>query len=413
MAKVITDKNKIREVLNRGVEEVVIKEHLEKALLSGKRLRVKFGIDPTSPDLHLGHSIPLKKLRQFQELGHNIILLIGDFTAQVGDPSGRMTSRKPLSAVQIKENMKEYTKQAGRIIDIKKAEIRYNSEWYKNKTMDFVMDITSRFTVARILERDDFQKRLKKDVDISMQEIYYPLMQGYDSVALNANVEIGGNDQKFNLLMGRKVQKKYNLPEQDIITTPLLIGTDGETKMSKSVGNYIKFNDLAKEMYGKTMSIPDQLIWHYFELLTEIPLSEIKQMQNRARASLLNYKEVKEKLAKELVKMYHGEKQAQKAKEEFNDVFQKGGLPSQISAFTTTKSEINILDLLFETGIAQSKSEAKRLVESKSIKINQAIKQNWREVLHLKDGDVVQAGKRKFIKIKMSKGEQNDKNTDN
>ncbi|MDP2951384.1 MAG: tyrosine--tRNA ligase [bacterium] len=413
MAKIITDKNKIREVLSRGVEEVVVKEHLEKALLSGKRLRVKFGIDPTSPDLHLGHSIPLRKLRQFQDLGHQVILLIGDFTAQVGDPSGRITARKLLNEAQIKENMREYTHQAGKILDLKKVEIRYNSEWYGGKTMSFVLDIASRFTVARILERDDFQKRLKKDIDISIQEIYYPLMQGYDSVALKADLEIGGTDQKFNLIFGRKVQKKYEMKEQDILTTPLLVGTDGEAKMSKSIGNCIKLTESPKEMYGKIMSIPDQLIWHYFELLTEASLLEIQKIQEATRGLLMNYKEAKERLAEEIVKMYHSQKEALKAKEEFTKVFKQGELPSEMPTFKAEKEDYPILDLLFEIGIAQSKSEAKRLVESSSIKINQAIKQNWREIILLKDEDVIQAGKRKFVKIKLSKEEQNDKDTDN
>ncbi|MFH0739530.1 MAG: tyrosine--tRNA ligase [bacterium] len=395
-----TNPEKIKEILNRGVEEVIDKIHLETALKSGKKLRVKFGIDPTSPDLHLGHSIPLRKLRQFQDLGHNVILLIGDFTAQIGDPSGRMTSRKPLNMEQIKENMKEYVKQAGKILDIKKAEIRYNSEWYDKKGLDFVMDISSRFTVARILERDDFQKRLKKDIDISMQEIYYPLMQGYDSVALKADVEIGGTDQKFNLLMGRKVQKKYDLPEQDVITTPLLIGTDGEAKMSKSIGNYIKIIEPPIEMFGKVMAISDQLMWHYFELLTETPMQEILNMQEQTRRVIMNYKDIKIKLAFEIVRQYHGEKKAQEAKAEFEKVHQRGELPSNMPEWQAKKENYNILDLLFESGLTSSKAEAKRMILGKAVEINGRIEENWQEVIKVEDNMIIQVGKRKFIKIK-------------
>jgi len=256
----IVDDDRIEELLSRGVDEVIDKEHLRKRLLCGRRLRVKFGIDPTGSDLHLGHVVPLRKFRHFQNLGHQVIFLIGDFTAMIGDPSGRSEARKMLTEKDIKENMKDYIRQAGKILDFKKIEVRYNSEWYNKKGAMFLFELTSAVTVARAMERDDFQKRMKDDVDVSVLELIYPLMQGYDSVALEADVELGGRDQKFNLLMGRRVQRRYGAPEQDIMTVPLLEGTDGVRKMSKTYGNYIGINENAREIYGKTMSIPDSLM---------------------------------------------------------------------------------------------------------------------------------------------------------
>ncbi|MEK7519205.1 MAG: tyrosine--tRNA ligase, partial [Patescibacteria group bacterium] len=279
---------KIEEVLTKGVEEVILKDRLEKRLKSKEKLRVKFGIDPTAPDLHLGHSVVLRKLKQFQDIGHKIIFLIGDFTATIGDPSDRSSTRSVLTKSQVKINMKDYIKQAGKILDIKKIEIRHNNEWYSKKGSDFFMDLTSRFTYARLIERDDFRKRIEKNTDISIQELIYPLLQGYDSVALRADLEIGGTDQKFNLLMGRKVQKKYNVPQQDIMTIPLLLGTDGVNKMSKSLGNYISLQEISSKMYGKIMSIPDTVIWHYLQLLTDFPIKEIERMKKEVGQNVLH-----------------------------------------------------------------------------------------------------------------------------
>lgn len=396
-----TDKNKINELLERGVDETIDKKHLKHALESGRRLRVKFGIDPTSPDLHLGHSIPLRKLKQFQDLGHQVIFLIGDFTAQIGDPSGRVSTRKLLTEEEIKENMAEYTNQAGKILNIKKIELRYNSEWYKPKGATFLMELASRFTFARLIERDDFKKRIKKDIDVSMLELMYPLLQGYDSVALKADVEIGGTDQKFNLLFGRKVQRRYNLPEQDIITLPLLIGTDGITKMSKSVGNCIKLTEEPEKMYAQIMSIPDELLWHYFNLLTDFPLERIKKMRDAVAKVILSPRDAKAQLAQKIVGMYHGKKAAQKAEDEFNKVFKKKGLPSQIPVFKTAKKVYPILDLLKDTGLADSKSEARRLVLSRGVKINEQLCNDWKAKIKLADKMVIKVGKRKFAQIKV------------
>lgn len=398
-----TDKNKIEEILNRGVEEVIMKEHLRKKLMSGKRLRIKFGIDPTSADLHIGHSIPLRKLKQFQDLGHQVILLIGDFTAQIGDPSGRSETRKILTEKEVRENMKDYTKQADKILDLNKVEIRYNSEWYKNKGIKSLLELSSYFTFARVIERDDFKERIKKDIDVSMLELYYPLLQGYDSVALKADVEVGGTDQKFNLLFGRKVQKKYKMAQQDIITTPLLVGTDGVIKMSKSVGNCVRFTEAPVNMFGKIMSIPDSIMWHYFKLLTDLPINEIDKIKEDIRRHNFSPRDAKARLAREIVRQYHGEKKARAAEAEFNRVFREKKLPSKMAQFRTSRRIYPLLDLLYETKLAPSKSEAKRLILGKGVRVNNEIKTDWKEKIKLKNGDVIRVGKLKHIHIVIKK----------
>jgi len=392
---------KIEELLNKGVDEVINKNHLEKRLKSGEKLRVKFGIDPTSPDLHLGHSIPLRKLKQFQDLGHKVIFLIGDFTARIGDPSGRAERRKPLSEKQIKENMKDYIKQAAKILDIKKVEIRYNSEWYEKKGALFLFDLTSRFTVARVMERDDFKRRIKEDIDIGVLEIIYPLMQGYDSVELGADVEVGGRDQKFNLLMGRRVQKKYGQPQQDIITLPLLEGTDGVRKMSKSYKNYISLTEPPLKMHGKIMSIPDTIIWKYFKLLTDSPPKDIEDLKNKVQyLRILSPKDAKIKLAKEIVTIYHGKKAALAAEKEFERVFKEKKLPEKIAGVKIREKDLSLLDLLVKSGLASSKSEAKRLILQKGVKIDGKVQNDWRKIIETKKGLIIQVGRRKFAKLR-------------
>lgn len=391
---------KIKELLTRGVDEIIDKQHLEKRLKSGGKLRVKFGIDPTGSELHLGHSVPFRKLKQFQELGHKIIFLIGDFTAMIGDPSGRAEARKALTENQIKHNMKNYISQAGKILNIKKVEIRYNSEWYKKKGASFLFDLTSRFTIARVIERDDFKKRIKEDVDISVLEILYPLMQGYDSVELKADVEIGGRDQKFNLLMGRKVQKRYGQSKQDIIMVPLLEGTDGVRKMSKSYNNYIGLTEDPLKMYGKIMSIPDGVMWKYFRLLTNISAEEIKDIQNKAfPLGILSPKDAKARLAREVVTMYYSRKAAQEAEKEFKRIFKEKKLPTKIPEIKIKKKKLNILDLLVKTKLASSKAEAKRLILQKGVKINSKVQKDWKAIIEIKKGLIVQKGKRHFAKI--------------
>ncbi len=397
--KLKTDPQKIKEVLTRNVEEVINKNHLEKRLKSGRRLRIKFGIDPTSSDLHLGHSVPLRKLKQFQELGHQIIFLIGDFTARIGDPSAKLDKRKVLTEKETKRNMQDYINQAAKILDIKKVEVRYNSEWYEKKGASFLMDLSSRFTYARLIERKEFKKRIKKDIEVSMLELLYPLLQGYDSVALRSDLEIGGTDQKFNLVFARKVQKKYGQAQQDIMTLSLLVGTDGVKKMSKSYGNYIKLTEKPLKMFGQIMSIPDLLIWHYFALLTELSLAEIEKIRKSVYKTILNPKEAKLKLAEEVISFYYGEEEAQEAKKEFNRIFKEKELPSKIPGIRIKEKALNILDLLVKTKMALSKSEAKRLILQGGVKINGQVLTGWQGVVKTKKGLVVQVGKRKFVKI--------------
>ena len=398
MEKISTQK-KIERLLKKGVAEIIDEKSLYKKLISGKKLRVKFGIDPTSPNLHLGHSIALRKLRDFQELGHQVIFLIGDFTAKIGDPSGRKTTRKPLTDEEIKKNMKDYVKQAGKILDMKKVKVHYNSEWYKGKDMEFLMTLASYFTVSRLLERDDFQKRLKENIDITLLETIYPLLQGYDSVALKADVEIGGTDQKFNLLVGRKMQRKFNQNEQDIITVPLLEGTDGKRKMSKSYGNYIAFKDSPLEMFGKIMSIPDALLWKYFELLTDVPEEQIEELKKLASKNPVYLMEAKKRLAREIVAMYHNKKSSITAEKEFEKIFSKKELPSKIPEVKIKEKNLPILDLLVKTKLVPSKSEAKRLVLQRGVKIDGKIQDDWRKNIEIKKGMVLKIGKRKFVKI--------------
>ena len=399
MAKIVMDKIKINELLTRGVEEVIDFNHLKEKILGGNKLRIKLGIDPTSNVLHLGHSIPLRKLKQFQDLGHQIIFLIGDFTAKIGDPSGRVASRPSLSDKQIKENMKSYAKQASMILDMKKVEVRHNSEWYGKKKADFMMKLASMFTYGQLKARREFRDRMEKGIDITLEEILYPLLQGYDSVELKADVEIGGTDQKFNLTMARRVQKKFKLPKQDIMTLSLLEGIDGERKMSKSYNNYIALNESSEQMFAKIMAIPDSLIWRYFNLLTDISLEEIEKMK-KDQIALIGINNIKEILAFEITKIYHGEKGAGSAREEFNKVFRQGELPQKISEVRIDGETLNIIDLVLKTGLVPSSSEAKRLISQNAVKVGEEIISDWRRVIKIENGLIIKIGPRKFIKIK-------------
>jgi tyrosyl-tRNA synthetase len=376
----------IQKILERGVEEVIEKESLIKKLQSNKKLRIKFGIDPTKPDLHLGHTVPLLKLREFQKLGHQIVLIIGDFTAQIGDPSGQNKERKELSEKEVRSNMKTYLKQIGKLIDISKAEIMYNSKWHKKNLKEF-LKITKAVTISQIMKREDFEKRIQAGGEVTVLEALYAILQGYDSVAVKADVEIGGADQKINLLIGRRIQKYFNLPPQDIITVPLLEGTDGVKKMSKSYNNYIGILEKPNEMFGKIMSIPDNLIDKYFLLLTE---EDIPQNKNPYEKKLL--------LAEKIVEMYHSKKTAKKAKEEFIKVFSKKELPEKITELNIKKKEITLIELLLFANV-QSKSEAKRLISQNAVKINNTLKTNPEEKIKIKKGDILKIGKRRFFKL--------------
>lgn len=385
-------------ILERGVEEIIDKEHLEARLENGDKLRVKLGIDPTSTDLHLGHTVVLRKLRQFQDAGHKAVLIIGDFTATIGDPSGRSELRPKLSKKQAKENMKNYLKEAAKVLDIKKAEIRYNSSWYDKKNALFLFELASKFTVARALERNDFQKRIKEGRDVGLLEMLYPIFQGYDSVEVKADVELGGTDQKFNLTMGRKVQERYGQLPQDIITMPLIEGTDGVRKMSKSLGNYIGISEEPNHMFGKLMSIPDDLMPKYFLLLTDTPEGEIEQLKKdrlQPATASRSPKGWKEELAFELVQMYHGEKEAEKAREEFRRIFSEGQLPEEIEEIPNGQT---ILQTIVVAGFVSSRSEAKRLIEQKAVSVNDKVVENWD--YETKKGDIIKIGPRKFGRVK-------------
>lgn len=388
--EVITNKDKIEHLLNNGVAEVVEREHLQDVLLAGKQLRIKFGIDPTSPKLHLGHAVPLRKLREFQELGHIAVLIIGDFTASVGDPSGRSEARKPLTSKQIEEHMKSYLEQAGKIIDLQSAEVHYNTEWFSKQKADLILRLGMSATYQQIRRRADFQKRIEADEDISMLELLYPLLQGYDSVEVRADVEIGGTDQKFNLLMGRRIQRSFHVAEQDIITVPILEGLDGIRKMSKSLGNYIGLTDAANDMFAKAMSIPDNLISRYFELCTSLGANEAQELSPRDR---------KIQLASEITKIYHGEQVAREAQENFEKLFSKKEIPDDVPTLVI-EGETNALDVIIKSGVTESKSEARRLIEQGGLHINDIQEKDPKAELDLTDGDVIRIGKRHFFRVK-------------
>ncbi|OIO29054.1 tyrosine--tRNA ligase [Candidatus Nomurabacteria bacterium CG_4_10_14_0_2_um_filter_30_12] len=396
--KVIIDEKRIDEVLSIGVEEIIEKDHLLEALKSGKLLRIKFGIDPTMPDLHLGHSVPLRKLRQFQDLGHKIILIIGDSTAMIGDPSGRSETRKILSFIEVKKNMKNYLRQAEKILDMKKTEVHYNSEWLGNNMMT-ILELSKAGTIQQVLHRSDFKKRIDDNQDITILEMLYPLLQGYDSVAIKADLELGGTDQKFNLLMGRRVQRYYKIPEQDILTLPILEGVDGIKKMSKSLGNYIALDEKPIEMFGKIMSVPDTLITKYMKLCTDLLLAEINKIEDNLKNKSFNPKNAKMRLAYEIVKIYHNENKAKKAEENFISTFQKKEIPEEMIELDSKKEE-TLMDILVKAKVLSSNSEFRRLVEEKAI-TNLENNEKITDVNFIpKVGNKFKIGKRKFIKIK-------------
>ena len=393
--------DKIKNLLTRGVVEVIEKDSLETKLNSGRKLRIKFGVDPTANILHLGHSVCLLKLREFQDLGHQIIFLIGDFTARIGDPTGKTTSRIPLSIKQIKENMRNYEKQASLVLNMDKVEIRNNTEWWDKMDLKEMMLLAAKVTYGQVSARADFKKRLQEDKDFTLEEFMYPVLQGYDSVELRADVEIGGTDQVFNMLMGRRIQKKYNQEPQDVITCPLLIGLDGKEKMSKSLENYVGIAESAKEQFGKIMSLPDELIINYMRLLTGIPEEEINKMEKELKSGAVNPKEPKAKLGFEIAKLYHNAEEAEQAKKEFERVFSEREVPSEMPIVKILGNKINIIDFLADNKILQSKSEARRLIEQGGVEIDKKKIDDWQKEVEVKDGSVIQIGKRKFIKIKI------------
>jgi len=390
-------KEKINNLLKRGVVEVIDKKNLERKLLSGKKLRVKLGIDPTGYDLHIGHAVPLRKLKAFQDLGHQAVLIIGDYTARIGDPSGLDKTRPQLSLKEVKKYAQDYINQASLVLDIKKTEVRWQSEWFKKFDLEKIINLTAKATLAQVLSHETFRQRLEKGQPLATHEILYPFLQGYDSVAVKADVELGAMEQKFNLLMGRTIQEAFQQEPQDILMTPYLIGTDGR-KMSKSFENYIALKDSPGDMYGKVMSIPDELIIEYFTLATEIPLKEIERIRGLLKKGE-NPRDYKAKLARKIVSLYYGEKAAKKAEEEFNRVFKEKELPDNIPSFKPKKYTYLPIDLLVEAKLVNSRSEARRLIEQKAVSLNGSKIENWQKEINLAKGDVLKVGKRRFIKI--------------
>ncbi|MDD5430749.1 MAG: tyrosine--tRNA ligase [Candidatus Pacebacteria bacterium] len=375
-----------KDLLTHRVVDVIDKKHLEEVLASGKKLRVKYGADPTAPDLHLGHAVGLRKLKAFQDLGHQIVFIIGDYTAQIGDPSGRSKARPVLTEKEVKANAKSYFEQVGKILDVKKLEIVYNSKWFKKMDFASLIKLLGKFTVQRILERDDFAKRIKGGIEVYAHEIIYPIMQAYDSIMVKSDVEMGGEDQIFNMLAGRELQKKMGEPEQDVITIPLLVGTDGQKKMSKSMGNYIGITEKPDVMFGKVMSVPDELISHYYDLCTDV------------EQTIKDPREAKLELARIIVEMYHGKAAAEKAKEEFIRVVSNKGVPSEIPTMKVKKG-LKLADLLVEAKMAASKSEARRLIEQKGVRLDGKVESDPNKTIDIKKEILLQVGPRKFLKI--------------
>ena len=382
------------------ISKEVLKNKLQNAKKSGKGLRIKYGADPSAPDIHLGHVVGLNKLREFQDLGHIIIFIIGDFTGMIGDPSGRSKTRNPLTKEQVKENAQSYKDQVFKILDPKKTEVRFNSEWCGEMKFDDVIRLSSHITVAQMLAREDFAKRYVNKEPISMVEFMYPLVQAYDSVMVEADVELGGTDQLFNLLLGRELQKVFGQEQQCIITLPLIEGLDGVKKMSKSLNNYVGINESAKEIYGKVMSIPDELMWKYFSYVTRFSKQEVNKLKTSVEEGNLHPREAKDKLAKSIVTRFVGEKEADQASDEFIRVFTNKELPQDLPELEIDKEEIGLLNLMVKAKLANSNSEARRLIKQGAVRIDNQIINDEKLILLPKDGMVVRSGKRGFIRIK-------------
>ena len=398
------------EILKRGVEEIIPEKGLEKKLNKNKPLIIKAGFDPTAPDLHLGHTVLINKLKQFQDLGHQVVFLIGDFTGMIGDPSGVSETRPILTLEQLKKNSETYQEQIFKILDKKKTKIEFNSTWFKKMTSAELINLSSKMTVARMLERDDFSKRYKGNKPISIHEFIYPLVQGYDSFELKSDVELGGTDQKFNLLVGRDIQKSFGMEEQIIMTLPILEGTDGVKKMSKSLNNYIGLKESPNDMFGKIMSISDDLMWRYFDLLSFKPSVEIKELKKKTEQGL-NPMEAKKMLSAEIVTRFHGEEKALLAEKEFTNRFSKGNDPAEIKLIKLSMkaSSISILDLLSseELGdykLCKSKSEARRMIAQGAVKIDGKKISDEAISVQNPSENTYQVGKLKHLKIKLKKG---------
>lgn len=397
-------------IICRGVAEIVPEEEMrkkvERSVATGVPLKVKLGLDPSAPDIHVGHTVVLHKLRQFQEMGHTVQILIGDFTGRIGDPTGKSETRKPLTEEEVKVNAATYVEQFAKILDIDKIEVNYNSTWLAPLTFADVVTLAAKTTVARMLERDDFEKRYTNNLPISIHEFFYPLMQGYDSVALESDVELGGTDQKFNLLMGRQLQKEYGQEQQCAITMPILEGLDGVQKMSKSLGNYIGISEAPNEIYGKAMSIPDELMVKYYELATDITLEELTELKEGLADGTVHPRDAKMRLARTFVQMYHGEEAANEAENHFKTVFQQRALPTDIPEKEVAVAELEdgklwIVKLLSVLELVPTNGEARRMVQQGAVKINEEKVESVDDHVAVEDGMIVQVGKRKFAKVKL------------
>jgi tyrosyl-tRNA synthetase len=394
------------EIIKRGTVEIILEEDLkkklERAYKENKPLRIKVGFDPTAPDIHLGHTVLLEKMRQFQELGHEVIFLIGDFTGMIGDPSGKTETRKPLTREEVLKNAETYKEQVFKILDPKKTVIMFNSEWFNEMTALDMCRLAGAETVARMLEREDFKKRFTEGRPITILEFLYPLLQAYDSVYLKADIELGGTDQKFNLLMGRQLMKIYGMEEQVIITMPLLEGLDGIQKMSKSLGNYIGINEPADEMFGKIMSINDELMLKYYELLSHISVQELEELKRDIKEGKINPRDAKDALAVEIVTRYHGKQQAEKARERFIKLFREKDIPEDIPTIEI-KDEgegVWIPKIIKEQGLSKSTSEAIRLIKQNAVKINNEVVKNSDTKLN-KGEYIIKVGKKRFLKVRI------------
>lgn len=385
-------------IISKGVDEVIGLEELKEKLKSKKELIVKLGLDPSAPDIHLGHTVVLRKLKQIQDLGHKVVIIIGDFTGKIGDPTGKSKARKPLTTEQVLENAKTYETQIFKILDRDKTEVKFNSEWLSKMTFEEVIKLAAKSTVARMLERDDFKKRYESNMSISLHEFFYPLMQGFDSVEIKADIEMGGTDQRFNVLMGRMLQKEFGQEPQSIIIMPLLEGLDGENKMSKSLGNYIGIDEDAAIMFEKAMTIPDNLIIKYFELVTDIHPDVVENIKKDLEEDKVNPRDVKISLAKEIVELYHGKEEAKLAEERFRKVFQKGEIPEDIKTVEVNSDDFNLADIVLENKLVPSKKEFRRLIEQGGVKVNGERISNIDKV-SLVPEIIIQIGKKKFLKI--------------
>ncbi|MEE8598193.1 MAG: tyrosine--tRNA ligase [Dehalococcoidales bacterium] len=420
----------INHLLRRGVAEIIVEEEMIKLLRSGKKLRLKEGFDPSFPDIHLGHMVALRKLRQFQELGHQVVLIVADWTAQIGDPTGVSITRPMLSMEQVQANAETYMKQFFKVVDKKRTEVRWQSEWFGKFTLADIIQLTSRFTVAQLLARDDFSNRYSAGRPIALTELLYPLLQAYDSVVVKADVEFGGTDQKFNLLMGRELQSMVGQHPQQIFLVPLLVGTDGSQKMSKSLGNYIGVAEPPNEIYGKVMSIPDSLILNYFELVTNVLDQELEEFRKQLDDDSVNPMMLKKRLAREIVTQLYSEKEATEADEQFTMVFQKRELPEEIRQVKITEEllqkiktrlfkekgfvvsdrevgkpeteewDVSVPLLLCEIGLAKSRSDARRLIKQEAVHIdNRTIYENYEEHGTIKVGSIIKVGKRRWVRM--------------